>query len=109
MNRIAKLTGTALVAAALLAPAAWADRPDDLAGARGPGAIAAENAPVRPDDRPGPRGPRAFADVIVVDREESSFDWRDATIGGIAGVGSALVVTGGGVLVLTQRRRPHPA
>jgi hypothetical protein len=47
--------------------------------------------------------------VIVVDREESSFDWGDATIGGIAGGGSALLVTGGGVLVLTQRRRPHPA
>ncbi|HET7367407.1 MAG TPA: hypothetical protein VFI83_03490 [Gaiella sp.] len=109
MNRIAKVTGTALVGAALLAPAAWADRPDDLAGARGPGAIAAQNAPVRPDDRAGPRGPGAFADVILVDRGESSIDWRDATIGGIAGVGCALLVTGGGVLVLTQRKRPRPA
>jgi hypothetical protein len=109
MNRIAKLTGTALVAAALLAPAAWADRPDDLAGPRGPGAIAAQNAPARPDDRPGPRGPGAFADVTVVETAESSFDWRDAAIGGVGGVGLALLVTGGGVLVLTQTRRTRPA
>jgi len=102
MNRIAKLTGTALVAAALLAPAAWADRPDDLAGPRGPGAIAAQNAP-------GPRGPGAFADVTVVETAESSFDWRDAAIGGVGGVGLALLVTGGGVLVLTQTRRTRPA
>jgi hypothetical protein len=108
MNRIAKVTGTALVGAALLAPAAWADRPDDLAGPRGPGAVAAQNAPVRPDDRAGPRGTGAFAPVVVVGSPESGFDWRDATIGGAAGVGIALLVTGGGVLVLTQRP-PRPA
>ena len=30
-------------------------------------------------------------------------------VGGVAGVGIALLVTGGGVLVLTQTRQPRPA
>jgi hypothetical protein len=109
MNRIAKATSTALVGAALLAPAAWADRPDDRPDARGPGAIAAQNAPGRPDDRPGTRGPGAFAGATVVEPAESGFDWRDAAVGGVGGAGLALLVAGGGVLVLTQTRRTRPA
>jgi hypothetical protein len=77
-----KLIGTIVVGAALLAPVAQA-RPDDQAGARGPGAIAStqgsaathpdsrgdgargpgagEQTAIRPDDRAGARGPGAVA------------------------------------------------
>jgi hypothetical protein len=109
MYRTANLVGTLLVGMALLAPVASADSPYDWPSANRPGGVAAHEAPVRPDDRPGPRGPGAFSPGVVVESADSGFDWRDATVGGVAGVGTALLVTGGAVLVLTQRRRPRPA
>ncbi|MGH3837578.1 MAG: hypothetical protein ACRDSF_18020 [Pseudonocardiaceae bacterium] len=85
MNVRTKLIGIIVLGAALLVPVAQAQRPDDQAGLRGPGAIesaqastatrpddradrtfpAAESghapvdAPVRPDDRAGVRWPTA--------------------------------------------------
>jgi hypothetical protein len=52
---------TITVGAALLAPVAQAQRPDDRAGARGPGAIDSSQtaAVTHPDDRAGARGPGA--------------------------------------------------
>jgi hypothetical protein len=56
-----KMIVTIAVGAALLAPVAQAQRPDDRAGARGPGAIESgqASAVTHPDDRAGARGPGA--------------------------------------------------
>jgi hypothetical protein len=52
MNARTKLIGTVVLGTALLAPVAQAQRPDDRAAARGPGAIAAvQSSASRPDDR----------------------------------------------------------
>jgi hypothetical protein len=70
MNVRTKLIGIIVLGAALLVPVAQAERPDDRAGARGPGAFAstqdfgqgtagAAGNVVRPDDRAGVRGPGA--------------------------------------------------
>jgi hypothetical protein len=57
-----KLIVTIAVGAALMAPVAQAQRPDDRAGARGPGAIDSSQAPAvtHPDNRAGARGPGAL-------------------------------------------------
>jgi hypothetical protein len=56
-----KLIVTIAVGAALMAPVAQAQRPDDRAGARGPGAIESSQTPVltHPDNRGTARGPGA--------------------------------------------------
>jgi hypothetical protein len=100
---LVKLIATAVVGASLLAPVALADPPADRWSARD---VAAAAAAVRPDDRAGPRGPGAFAPAVVAEPAAGEFDWADATIGGAAGLGAALLVVGGGVLLLTQRSRP---
>lgn len=67
MNLRTKLIGTLVLALALAVPAAQAARPDDKAGARGPGAIAAESSVSRhPDNRAGARGPGAFSPSTAV-------------------------------------------
>src|SRR6188472_3774020 len=102
-----KLVGTIVVAAALLVPVAQADdwasdgiaasevadstHPDNRAEARGPGAIAAQQAastPVRPDDRAGARGPGALTSPPVVESTSSGFDWSSAAIGMVGGMGA---------------------
>lgn len=133
MNRTAKRIGTILVVAALLAPGARADSPYDWpdprgtratatqsAGAathpdnrgepRGPGAIAAaqDRAAPRPDDRGEPRGPGALTPVVVASNRDG-FDWADAAIGGLSGLGAALLVAGGVLLVVNQRNRARTA
>ena len=85
MNARTKLFGTVALGAALFVPVAQAERPDDAAGPRGPGAIAIQqmdensmrpddravhgpgalalqtaSVAVRPDDRAGVRGPGSF-------------------------------------------------
>jgi hypothetical protein len=133
VTRLAKLIAVTTSTVALLAPVAWAGGPDDQAGPRGPGAIAAlygppetrpddragvrgpgavaatavdSAAPVRPDDRAGSRGPGAVVPTVVATPERvGGFDWRDAMIGGVAGLGTALLVGGCAVLVLSQRGR----
>jgi hypothetical protein len=63
MNMRTKLIGTIVVGAALLVPVAQAERPDDKAGLRGPGAFASdqESTASHPDNRAGIRGPGALA------------------------------------------------
>ena len=134
-------TGAALVAAAaLLAPVAQAQRPDDQGDARGPGAIAQvqseaqSSTSVRPDDRAGVRGPGAFdtstissptrpddraeprgpgaieqPTVVVTQSSATGFDWSDAFVGALGGIGTALLLTGALFLLLSQRTRARVA
>ena len=148
MNLRTKLIGSLVLAAAIATPIAQAENPDDRAGLRGPGGIAAQQAEIatHPDNRPGPRGPGAAtsADVTTVSRPDdragargpgaidssrpslhpdnraeargpgalttfaaqpssTGFDWNDALIGGFAGVGTALLVTGCCFMVVSRR------
>ena len=158
MNVRTKLIGTIVLGAALLVPVAQAQSPDDRAGMRGPGGIAAmqsaaSNHPdsragargpgalatqpqtaiaVRPDDRGGPRGPGAyttqdfsaashpdnraeargpgaFTTTVVVESTSTGFDWRDALIGGLGGLGTALLLTGCLFLLMSQRNKTRMA
>jgi hypothetical protein len=61
MNVRTKLIGIIVLGAALLVPVAQAERPDDRAGARGPGAFASAQAltATHPDNRGGIHGPGA--------------------------------------------------
>lgn len=157
MNARTKLIGTIALGAALFVPVAQAQAPDDRAGLRGPGGIAAQqaggasshpdnravrgtgvaapttNVAVRPDDRAGTRGPGAYrsalrttgasshpdnraetrgpgsVDRVVVISSSSSFDWGDAMIGSLGGVGAALLLTGCFFLVASQRSKTRLA
>jgi hypothetical protein len=157
MNARTKLIGTIALGAALFVPVAQAQSPDDRAGLRGPGGIAAlqagaaanhpdnravrgtgvaaptTNLAVRPDDRAGTRGPGAYTpaspttgaishpdnraesrgpgsiDGVVVVSSSSGFDWGDAMIGSLGGVGAALLLTGCFFLVASQRNKTRLA
>jgi hypothetical protein len=157
MNTRTKLIGTIVLGAALLVPVAQAQSPDDRAGLRGPGGIAAQQAggasnhpdnrtvrgtgvaapstkvAVRPDDRAGARGPGAYApatlttgaishpdnradargpgslDSVVVVSSSSRFDWADAMIGSIGGIGFVLLVMGCVFLLTSQRNKTRLA
>lgn len=157
MNARTKLIGTVAVGAALLIPVAQAQSPDDRAGLRGPGGIAAQQADgasnhpdnravrgtavaaastdlaVRPDDLAGTRGPGAYSpealttraishpdnraesrgpgsvDSVVVVAGSSGFDWGDALIGSLGGVGAALLLTGCFFLLAGQRNKTRLA
>ena len=66
-----KLIGTIVLGAALLVPVAQAQRPDDRAGPRGPGAFAAQAPTVtHPDNRGGIHGPGAFEGQQAVIRPD---------------------------------------
>jgi hypothetical protein len=157
MNARTKLIGTIAVGAALFVPVAQAQSPDDRAGLRGPGGIAAQQvggaanhpdnraergtevaAPTtdlaaRPDDRAGTRGPGAYApatvttgaishpdnraesrgpgsvDSVVVVSSSNRFDWADAMIGSLGGVGFVLLLMGCVFLVASQRNKTRLA
>ena len=157
MNARTKLIGTVAIGAALLAPVAQAQSPDDRAGLRGPGGIAAQqaggasnhpdnravrgasvtatatNLSVRPDDLAGTRGPGAHSpaalttravshpdnraerrgpgsvDSVVVVASSTGFDWGDALIGSLGGVGAALLLTGCFFLLASQRNKTRLA
>jgi hypothetical protein len=157
MNARKKLIGTIAVAAAVLVPVAQAERPDDRAGLRGPGAFAStqsqvnhpddralkgpgaieqlrQSTTVRPDDRAGmrgpgaidpgtnstststrpddraeARGPGAIDPVVVVTQDSTGFDWDDAFVGALGGMGMALLLTGALFLLLGQRTRTRVA
>lgn len=129
-----RLIGTIGVIAAILVPVAQAERPDDRAlkgigaielaqqsepvrpddraGLHGPGAIdsVTVSTSVRPDDRAEPRGPGAIDPAVVaVERHSTGFDWGDALVGVLGGMGIALVLTGALFLVLGTRTRTRTA
>jgi hypothetical protein len=85
-------------------------RPDDRAGPRGPGAVASGGAAEpagRPDDRAGPRGPGALpkeTSTIVVG-SANTFDWGDATIGALSGMGLALLLVVVALLTIVPRTK----
>jgi hypothetical protein len=159
MNVRTKVIGTIALGAAMLVPVAQAQSPDDRAGLRGPGGIAAlqsgasshpdnrsgargpgaivqqrqqTTVAVRPDDRGGmrgpgayrsadlsaashpdnradARGPGAFTTTVVLEPTSTGFDWGDALIGGLGGVGTALLLTGCLFLLMSQRNRARMA
>ena len=87
-------------------------RPDDRAGTRGPGAHApatlTSGATSHPDNRSESRGPGSVDRVVVVS-SSSGFDWDDAMIGSLGGVGAALLLTGCFFLVSSQRNKTRLA
>jgi hypothetical protein len=83
-------------------------RPDDRAGVRGPGAYP-EGRPLHPDNRADARGPGAIDTVVVQKTDSSGFDWGDAIIGSLGGVGFALLLTGGFFLLASQRTKTRVA
>jgi hypothetical protein len=84
-------------------------RPDDRAGIRGPGGYeSAQLTAVRPDDRAGMRGPAALPSDGL-QPVSTGFDWGDAMIGGLGGIGTALMLTGLLFLVMTRRSRARLA
>jgi hypothetical protein len=96
-------------ALASTAAAQPATRPDDRAGARGPGAVASAGATLatRPDDKAGTRGPGAISPGIstIVVRSANTFDWGDAAIGVVSGMGFALLLVGLAVLTAVTRMK----
>jgi hypothetical protein len=86
-------------------------RPDDRGGVRGPGAYQSADlsATSHPDNRAGARGPGAFTRTVVVEATSTGFDWRDALIGGLGGVGTALLLTGCLFLLMSQRNKTRMA
>jgi hypothetical protein len=90
-------------------PAQAAGRPDDRAGARGPGLTGIRA--VRPDDRAGIRGPATAARPAPtsVRFTASGFDWSSGGIGAAAGAGSILALLGAFLLVRSRRVAPQVA
>jgi hypothetical protein len=85
-------------------------RPDDQAGMRGPGAFDSTQLPAasrHPDNRAG-RGPGPVT-TIVSRPTATGFDWNDALIGGLGGVGTALLLTGCFFLLMSQRNKARVA
>jgi len=85
-------------------------RPDDRAAPRGPGAVASGGAAElagRPDDRAGPRGPGALPGGTsrVVVGPANTFDWGDATIGALSGIGLSLLLVVVAVLTIVPRTK----
>ena len=116
MNARTKLIGTIVLGAALLVPVAQAQSPDDSGDLRGPGGIAAVQAAAtsshtRPDaaDTLGPDEWEKIRGTVVVQPTSSGFDWGDALIGGLGGLGAALLLTGGFFLVTSQRNKARLA
>jgi hypothetical protein len=101
-NRAVRGTGVAVPTTNL------AVRPDDRAGTRGPGALAAATlvtgAISHPDNRAEPRGPGSV-DRVVVLSGSSRFDWADASIGSLGGIGFALLLMGCVYLLASQRNK----
>jgi hypothetical protein len=84
-------------------------RPDDRAGMRGAFEGTAGSAVVvRPDDRAGVHGPGTPPPTSLV-RSSDGFDWQDAFIGGLGGVGIALLLAGLLFLAASRRTRTRIA
>lgn len=84
-------------------------RPDDRAGARGAfESTTGSSVAARPDDRAGIHGPGTPPPTSLV-RSSDGFDWRDAFVGGLGGVGIALLLMGLLFLVASRRTRTRLA
>jgi hypothetical protein len=84
-------------------------RPDDRAGTRGAfEATTGASVAAHPDDRAGIHGPGTPPPTTVV-RSSDGFDWRDAFIGSLGGVGIALLLTGVLFLVISRRTKTRIA
>ena len=106
MHRTALLA--VLIATAVLAPVAKAERPDNRGGLIGVGSVTSSAmAPARPDDRAGVRGPGSLsasaAPTILV--ASDGFDWLDASIGAAGAIGIALAAAGLLTAARGHRRR----
>jgi hypothetical protein len=88
----------------VVVPATAAEaRPDDRAGALGPGAQRLALTAVRPDDRVGVRGAIASPPVLhPVSATSGAFDWDVAAAGAAVTLG---VISLAGIGVLASRRR----
>jgi small neutral amino acid transporter SnatA (MarC family) len=64
---------------------------------------------VRPDGRADTRGPGSIDTVVVQKTDSSGFDWGDAMIGSLGGVGLALLLTGAFFLLASQRNKTRVA
>ena len=86
-------------------------RPDDRAGLRGPGVYSSAeiSAASHPDNRAEARGPGSVGTVVVQQAPSSGFDWGDAMIGSLGGVGAALLLTGCFFLLTGQRNKTRLA
>jgi hypothetical protein len=84
-------------------------RPDDRGGVRGAfeGTVGSAVV-VRPDDRAGVHGPGTPASARVA-QSSDSFDWRDAFIGSLGGVGIALLLAGLLFFATSRRTRTRIA
>jgi hypothetical protein len=84
-------------------------RPNDRAGAHGAfeGTVGSAVV-VRPDDRAGLHGPGTPPPASVV-QSPDSFDWRDAFIGSLGGVGIALLLSGLLFFAASRRTRTRIA
>jgi hypothetical protein len=134
MNSRKAIIATVVLAAAVLAPSAFAaQRPDDRAGTRGPGMIVAlQSSSIRPDDRAGLHGPGTYGsqpagstavrpdnragirgpgELVSSNAQAAatSFDWQDAFIGGVGGVGITLLLIGLLFVVSSRRSRARAA
>jgi hypothetical protein len=126
MNARTRLIGTVALGAALFVPVAQADRPDDAGGLLGPGAIASQQAnqtsampdatsinrganALSPDNSAEPRGPGAIDAVVIKQAPPSGFDFGDALIGMASGMGLALLITGGVILLSNGRSKTRLA
>lgn len=106
-HHIVEILALAAVVAAILVPAAAANaqRPDDRAGVRGPGAVST-HAVVRPDDRGGLHGvgqvagPQALA---VASHPGGGFEWNAAAFGAAGTL--VLVLLIGGTTLGARRLR----
>lgn len=83
-------------------------RPDDRSGPHGPGAYS-EGRGLHPDDRAVARGPGSIDTVVVQTSDSSGFDWGDAMIGSLGGVGFVILLTGGLFLLASQRNKTRVA
>jgi len=86
-------------------------RRERVGGMRGPGAYRSADlsAASHPDNRAEPRGAGVFTTAVVVESTSSAFDWRDALIGVLGGLGTALLLAGCLFLLMSQRNKTRLA
>jgi hypothetical protein len=102
----AGLIAVASLAVVLPATAAMT-RPDDRAGAFGPGGQVRAGIAVRPDDRAGARGTIASPPVLhSVTATSGAFSWSDAGAGAAVTFGALSLI---GIGVLATRRHGRAA